>query len=183
MLLIMMMENESNGSGKRKPVVVQKRLSIRDQHLSRMHKMLDSYLNENIVNELESCVYENLKGHKDFESRYKQKISLLIQHLYPHSLVGNTYLGPKLLSGEFTPKHVAEIKTEADLNPHFWRCAQLKAVEAKQIAHGAQRALSDLMPCGKCGGKTEHIEMQTRSCDEAMTVKVFCPKCKIRFTV
>jgi len=147
-----------------------------------------------VILDLEQAFYESViswaheKGITEafdtrLESSYNCRLDRLIQHLHPQSNVNNTYLRPRLLNGELSPEDIAAMHNESDMNPYHWRCAQQKAVEARQISHGRQAALSDLIPCGKCGGPTAMDEQQTRGGDEAMTVFVFCPKCKISFVV
>jgi DNA-directed RNA polymerase subunit M/transcription elongation factor TFIIS len=161
---------------------------------SRLEKLLSSHIPMELLIQLEEEIHKvvvmNAKekgitdnSNKKFNDLYKMYISRIINHLHPESQIKNTYLLPKLLSGEITPKEIAEMRNESEMNPYHWRCAQQKAVEALKISHGIQSALSDLIPCGKCGGKTAYEEKQTRSCDEAMTVKVYCPNCNIKFVV
>jgi DNA-directed RNA polymerase subunit M/transcription elongation factor TFIIS len=170
-------DTSSTGSTKKKPVIKTK-ASARDLYREKMHQALDNYLPAALLDDLERLVYEN-----NSDDMAQRKMSILFHHLDPTSTVGNTYLTPKLASGELTVSAIAAFKSENDLNPNQGRYARRSMIEAQQIAHGVQRALSDLIKCRKCGGNTEYIEKQTRSCDEAMTVIAHCPKCKIKFTV
>lgn len=179
--------------------VLEIQTSTREAIQKRMVELLETHdgqtlIPKEIILALEQAFHENViswaqeKGITEvfdtrLENQYMQRLDLVIQHLHPDSNVGNTYLRPKLLSGELKPEDIAAMRNESDMNPYHWRCAQQKAVEARQISHGRQMALSDLIPCGKCSGPTQTDEKQTRGGDEAMTVFVFCPKCKISFAV
>jgi DNA-directed RNA polymerase subunit M/transcription elongation factor TFIIS len=112
---------------------------------------------------------------------YTNQAKLVYLHLSPSSHVDNNYLLPAVKEGLFTLKDVGSMN-ECDMNPVKWQGAMCKIAEAKQVSHGPQVVPSDIIKC-RCGGQTTFTESQTRSCDEAMTIKATCLKCGKRFNV
>ena len=175
-----------------KPICLKVSLNERKMVTDKLVKILGNHIPDNLIKELENEVHNNIvswayeTGISDsYDTRllntYKYRLNLILQHLHPDTQVKNTYLHPKLLSGELTPKNIAEMQNESDMNPLHWRCTRQKTIEAKQISHGEQRSLCDLIKCGKCGGNTEFTEKQASSGDEPMTVRVNCPRCNKTF--
>ena len=108
---------------------------------------------------------------------YTNQAKVVYLHLSPE----NTYLLPAIRSGELTFRTAGALN-ESNMNPVKWQGALSKIAEAKQVSHGPQVVPSDIIKC-HCGGQTTFTEAQTRSCDEAMTIKATCLKCGKRFTI
>lgn len=155
--------------------------------------LLQPFLPDDLANQLEHYIHEHtvntcsmLGVTNSSDARliynYTKRLSITYQHLNPNGRIGNNYLLPALKSGQISVMDIAQMD-ESEMNPKAWLCAQRKATEARQISHGAQKSLTSLIRCGKCGSKTEYEEKQTRSSDEAMTVSVSCPNCGNKFRV
>ena len=112
---------------------------------------------------------------------YTNQAKVVYLHLSPDSHIENNYLLPMIRSGQLTFSMVGAM-SESDMNPVKWQGALSKIAEAKQVSHGPQVVPSDIIKC-RCGGQTTFTESQTRSCDEAMTIKATCLKCGKRFNI
>lgn len=112
-------------------------------------------------------------------SGYTNQAKVVYLHLSPTTQ--NNYLLPAVRDGRLTFFTVGSM-SEGDMNPLKWQGAMSKIAEAKQVSHGPQVVPSDIIKC-RCGGQTTFTETQTRSCDEAMTIKATCLKCGKRFNI
>jgi DNA-directed RNA polymerase subunit M/transcription elongation factor TFIIS len=112
---------------------------------------------------------------------YSNQGKIIYLHLAPNSNIDNNYLLPAVQAGTLTFKDIGAM-SECDMNPAKWQGVMSKIAEAKQVSHGPQVVPSDIIKC-RCGGQTTFTESQTRSCDEAMTIKATCLKCGKRFNI
>jgi DNA-directed RNA polymerase subunit M/transcription elongation factor TFIIS len=112
---------------------------------------------------------------------YTNQGKIIYLHLAPDSNIENSYLLPAVREGTLTFRDVGAM-SECDMNPAKWQGVMSKIAEAKQVSHGPQVVPSDIIKC-RCGGQTTFTESQTRSCDEAMTIKATCLKCGKRFNI
>lgn len=186
-------DSEHEGSGLDTQPKIQVLPDLRQKTTATLHKKYDDWNGPEFIDELEQAVAERIvrfaidnEIHSSYDSRlehaYKQQLKTIILNLNPNSRLKNTQLLPKIRSGEVTAKQLANMD-ESDMNPSKWRSSQIKQQEATQISHGEQKATTSLIICGRCGSKTSYTEKQTRSSDEAMTVKVTCPGCGNTFSV
>lgn len=165
-------------------------MSNREKVIAKVSKYIEKYVPENIFMRLEKAVYDNVSEWATSEgvsdeslfSKYKSRMTMLCHHLNPEN---NDYLQPMLLSGKLSVEDIASMTSESELNPKNWHCEDSKITDARvsQIVNGVQLSTTSLIICYKCGSETIYEEKQTRSCDEAMTVKVLCPKCGKKFFV
>jgi DNA-directed RNA polymerase subunit M/transcription elongation factor TFIIS len=112
---------------------------------------------------------------------YSNQGKIVYLHLAPDSNIENSYLLPAIREGTLKFRDVGAM-SECDMNPAKWQGVMSKIAEAKQVSHGPQVVPSDIIKC-RCGGQTTFTESQTRSCDEAMTIKATCLKCGKRFNI
>ena len=127
--------------------------------------------------QLEEGIYSVSSNVQNYTSQAK----LVYLHLCPSSHMDNDYLLPAVREGLLSMEEVGAM-SECDMNPVKWQGAMSKIAEAKQVSHGPQVVPSDIIKC-RCGGQTTFTETQTRSCDEAMTIKATCLKCGKRFNI
>jgi hypothetical protein len=129
------------------------------------------------IAELEEGIYsvaENVNG-------YTNQAKVVYLHLSPDTQIENNYLLPAIRAGQLDFRAAGSMR-ESNMNPIKWQGALTKIAEAKQVSHGPQVVPSDIIKC-RCGGQTTFTESQTRSCDEAMTIKATCLKCGKRFNI
>jgi DNA-directed RNA polymerase subunit M/transcription elongation factor TFIIS len=129
------------------------------------------------ISQLEEGIYSVSTDVKNYTNQAK----LVFLHLCPDSHIDNDYLLPAVREGRLSLQEVGSM-SECDMNPAKWQGAMTKIAEAKQVSHGPQVVPSDIIKC-RCGGQTTFTESQTRSCDEAMTIKATCLKCGKRFNI
>ena len=77
--------------------------------------------------------------------------------------------------------------SDVELNPKEWsKQISIRAVEADQVVHGNTNiATTDQIKCPKrgCGAPVRYTEEQTRSADEAATIKAECVECGYKFNI
>lgn len=129
------------------------------------------------IAELEEGIYSVA----DSVHGYTNQAKVVYLHLSPDTQIDNNYLLPAIRAGELDFRTVGSM-SESNMNPIKWQGALTKIAEAKQVSHGPQVVPSDIIKC-RCGGQTTFTESQTRSCDEAMTIKATCLKCGKRFNI
>jgi DNA-directed RNA polymerase subunit M/transcription elongation factor TFIIS len=129
------------------------------------------------ISELEEGIFSVSRN----VNAYTNQAKVVYLHLAPNTHVENNYLLPALREGSITFRKLGAM-SECDMNPVKWQGALSKIAEAKQVSHGPQVVPSDIIKC-RCGGQTTFTESQTRSCDEAMTIKATCLKCGKRFNI
>jgi DNA-directed RNA polymerase subunit M/transcription elongation factor TFIIS len=113
---------------------------------------------------------------------YDQILGKVCLHLNPNSSVKNTYLLEQVKSGQIDIRDVASM-SPIDMHPQAWAKQSIAIqLETEQVAGGVKKAVTGIIKCKKCGSKTSYNEVQTRSCDEAATVTVHCPKCNTKWT-
>lgn len=98
----------------------------------------------------------------------------------------NEYIIDQLSTGQTKLKELPHM-SDADLNPKEWsKQLSIRAVEAAQVVHGNTNiATTDQIKCPKrgCGAPVRYTEEQTRSADEAATIKAECVECGYRFNI
>ena len=95
----------------------------------------------------------------------------------------NSYLLPAVLSGSVKLYQLANMNI-MELNPKAWgKQIRKNEAAARQVANGPNVLTTSMIKCGKCGSGVSYTETQTRSADEAMTIKATCPKCGNRFNI
>jgi transcription elongation factor S-II len=128
-----------------------------------------------IADNIEEAIY-NIYTFKLDENEYEQKARQLALNLNQTSYVKNTYLYPKVLNGEITPKQLVHL-TPQELFPSKWEHTILENKELlkKQVEGSKARATTDMFVCPKCKKReTTYYEQQTRGADEPMTKFITC---------
>lgn len=98
----------------------------------------------------------------------------------------NDYIIDQLSSGNLLLKDLPSM-SDTELNPSEWsKQLSTRAVEADQVVHGNTNiATTDQIKCPKrgCGASVRYTEEQTRSADEAATIKAECIECGYKFNI
>lgn len=98
----------------------------------------------------------------------------------------NDYIIDQLSSGNLSLKDLPSM-SDTELNPNEWsKQLTIRAVEADQVVHGNTNiATTDQIKCPKrgCGASVRYTEEQTRSADEAATIKAECIECGYKFNI
>lgn len=140
-------------------------------------------LDLNSINDLEESIY-NFAISMPLKSQvhtYTSKAKMIYLYLSPDSYIKNEYLLEAIKSNKINIKDIGSMN-ESYMNPSKWQGTINKIAEANQVSHGAQVVASDIIKC-HCGGQTTFTEQQTRSSDEAMTIKATCLKCGKKFNI
>jgi DNA-directed RNA polymerase subunit M/transcription elongation factor TFIIS len=142
-----------------------------------LKKLASAGLTEDDIDRLESGIFSASSN----STNYSNQAKIVFLHLAPDTTVVNDYLLPAVKDGRLSLEEVGGMK-ECDMNPDKWEGSRAQMAEAKLVSHGPQVVASDIIKC-RCGGQTTFTESQTRSCDEAMTIKATCLKCGKRFNI
>lgn len=166
----------------------------RQQAREILKRSLSSYFTEEELTSLECSIHAravikaSLQGvlemyNSKFLTIYNDILSNCVIHLNPSSYAKNTYLLNAVRSGDIPLDKVPSL-SQQELFPKIWdKQTQYKRAETQQISIGPKVATSKLIRCGRCGGETTYTEVQSRSCDEAMTIKVQCQSCGNKFNM
>ena len=142
-------------------------------------KQLNNLLkNDKLSQQIESVMYERFSMDINDEN-YEHKLKQLVLNLNPNSYIKNTYLLPRVISGEITPEKLL-IMAPVDLFPDKWAetIEANKELLKKQVEGSKSRATTDMFFCVKCKKReTSYYEQQTRSSDEPMTKFIKCVNC------
>ena len=144
-----------------------------------LEKKLGDLLDADSLDILERSIADEAASGR---STYDQTLSKVCLHLNPNSSIKNTHLLEKVKSGQIDIRDVASM-SPIDMHPQAWAKQSIAIhLETEQVAGGVKKAVTGIIKCKKCGSKTSYDEVQTRSCDEAATVTVHCPKCNTKWT-
>lgn len=118
---------------------------------------------------------------RDISQDYFQKIynSRIAEICFNLDQENSPFFIIKILNGEIDVSQIATLKC-TDISPEKWKVILDKReyAEYKRNNMGATKAYI----CRKCGGnKHTAYSLQTRSCDEPMTIFVHCQQCKYEF--
>ncbi len=121
-------------------------------------------------------------AHPHFQILYLGKARGLLCNMDASSYVGNTRLLQRLGEGEFKPHDVASMPPER-VFPERWQAAWEAKVRADEYLTTARpAAMTDQFQCNRCRKREcSYMELQTRSCDEPMSVFVQCLACGHRW--
>ena len=158
-------------------LTTESRAKMRSNLTKKLGEGTPAGLSSTDISELEEGIFSVSSNVQNYTNQAK----LVFLHLCPSSHVDNDYLLPAVREGRLSLQEVGSM-SECDMNPVKWQGAMTKIAEAKQVSHGPQVVPSDIIKC-RCGGQTTFTETQTRSCDEAMTIKATCLKCGKRFNI
>ena len=156
----------------------EQRHKIQKNLLSKLGPGTPADISEHDISSLEDGIYNHANENLHF---YNNQSKIIYLNLAPDSYINNTYLLSEFKSGRLTMNDISSMN-ESEMNPEKWQGAMSKIAEAKQVSHGPQVVASDIIKC-RCGGQTTFTEQQTRSSDEAMTIKATCLKCGKKFNI
>lgn len=159
---------------------------VQSRGKSVLEQKLGHLLDAESLHTLEIAIDEEVKMQlgdcPDGGQLYDQILCKVCLHLNPNSSVKNTYLLDQVISGNIDIKDVPAM-SPIDMHPHAWaKQSTAMKLETEQVAGGVKTAVTGIIKCKKCGGKTSYNEVQNRSCDEAATVTVHCPTCNTKWT-
>jgi len=151
------------------------------------NKFID-ILDVNLGSECERELYFQLRQDlrqdfpdKTFRREYLATAFNLLQNLDPEGIVGNTYLRPKVISGEITPQQLVAL-SDQDLYPPKWQKVKDQRLQEIKDENDMKLTTTDLYKCGKCGKReTTFYQLQTRSMDEPTTSFINCVNCGNRW--
>lgn len=169
--------------------------NIRDKARNILEEQLSESFTEEELTELEHHVHGAAiqdmckRGITDrldhrFQKTYDRILSTMCLHLNPESYIKNTFLQPAVKAGSLALSDLPYMNI-VDLNPVAWdKQLQTRHAEAQLVTEGHTNvATTTLIKCHKCGSGVKYNEVQTRSADEAMTIKAECIKCGFRFNI
>ena len=175
-------------------VVLEIPRTIRQKACNILHRKLNSYFTEEELQSLEGAIHNraqdigNEKGitechDREFADHYNTVLRNCVLNLDPKSYLKNTFLLAAVKDSSIQLVKVP-FMTPQEMLPQVWS-KQIRYMEAESqiVSVGEAVSTSDLIKCGKCGSETIFTERQTRSCDEAMTIHVKCPKCGNSFSI
>lgn len=153
------------------------------------HKRFD-WLNDKQIVELEIGIYNWTVDFADkcdiiknwvnerFKNIYMKKAISVTVNLDPSAYINNSTLAPRLKSNELNPREIPFMKADQIFPENWTTILKLKEKKEKTIFEEKPEAMTDQFRCEKCK-KRECVyrEVQTRSCDEPMTLFIKCIVC------
>lgn len=119
-----------------------------------------------------------------FASIYMSKARSLAFNMDPQSPVGNKNLVSRILEGELNPRDLA-FMTPAQIFPEQWKRVIDEKIERDEYIYNEKpAAMTNQFKCGKCKNREcIYQERQMRSCDEPMSIFVYCLRCGNRWRI
>lgn len=112
-----------------------------------------------------------------FISFYLNKGLNLIRNLDPTSSIKNTYLQPKVLSGEISPNQLV-VMPDQELYPPKWQKIKDRQLQDISVQTEEKVVTTSMYVCFKCNqAKCTYFQRQTRSSDEQTTTFITCLNC------
>jgi DNA-directed RNA polymerase subunit M/transcription elongation factor TFIIS len=117
-----------------------------------------------------------------FRKMYVDKVRSVALNLDGESYVGNVRLIHRLKDKEFLPSDLAAMDRHR-VFPEVWQ----KTIESKmrrdaQLGENTVASMTDQFKCRKCKKReTIYYEVQTRSADEPMDLRIYCLNCGNRW--
>lgn len=166
----------------------------RNKSLQCLENSLSKYLTKIQISDLEKGIYnwtlqfsdENEINknwnNKRFVNIYCDKVRSIIQNLDPTSVLGNKRLIERFNENEFKIFEIPFMKPE-NVCPEVWRgVLDAKLHKEQFLAQNKPAAMTNAFKCGKCKKReTLFKEVQTKSCDEPMTLFITCLNCGHRW--
>lgn len=155
-----------------------------------IYKKKLNWMNDKQIDELEKSVYnwaiqfaddnditKNWENER-FKNIYLRKAVAIAVNLDPSAYIKNDHLCKELRSNEIKTKEIPFLKPEQMFPGNWDEILRQKEKKEKTIFEEKPEAMTDQFRCGKCK-KRECLyrEVQTRSCDEPMTIFVKCISC------
>jgi transcription elongation factor S-II len=117
-----------------------------------------------------------------FKRLYLDKFRSVLANIDATSYVGNADLRARMRSGEFQPQHIAFMERQ-QVCPAVWRdLVEDKIKRDAHIGENTVTAMTDQFKCGRCKKREcVYYEVQTRSGDEPMDLRITCLNCGNRW--
>jgi transcription elongation factor S-II len=134
--------------------------------------------NDKLANDIETNIYEIYILNNN-NVAYEAKCRQIVLNLDPSSYIKNSYLLPKVISGEIKGESLVHLSPQ-ELFPERWEktIQENNELLKKQVEGSKARATTDMFLCGKCKKREcTYYEQQTRSADEPMTKFISCVNC------
>jgi transcription elongation factor S-II len=170
--------------------------SFRDKAISQLKKCssIATSLTDEDIQDLEKGVYNwciNFStergivknwSNRMFSKLYEDKFRSIVSNLDPTAYVQNQRLLQRLVEKEFMP-HQIPFMPRHNVFPEVWQSTM--DAKMKREAHMGKSmvtAMTDQFKCGRCK-KRECVyhEVQTRSADEPMDLRIYCLNCGNRW--
>ena len=113
---------------------------------------------------------------------YQDKLRSVAVNLDPNSYIGNSRLLMRLRDGEFHASELASM-SHPNLFPEIWQATiEAKMKRDAHLGESTMASMTDQFKCSKCKKReTIFYEVQTRSADEPMDLRVYCVNCGHRW--
>lgn len=158
-----------------------------------LKQQLNSYFTEDELNELEDSIHQTawelVEKHNVThieDTRFIRQYNILFEKVGMNldPAYGNPDLINQIKSGVYKLTDLPRMD-DTQLNPDEWdHQIKSRAIESQNVADGPSNVVTTtLIKCSKCGAGVTYKEEQTRSCDEAMTIKAECINCGKRFNI
>jgi hypothetical protein len=117
-----------------------------------------------------------------FVRLYEDKLRSVASNVDPGSYIGNARLLTRLKDGEFTAGDLASMSLP-NLFPEIWQSTiEAKMKRDAHLGENTMASMTDQFKCLKCKKReTIFYEVQTRSADEPMDLRVYCLNCGNRW--
>ena len=117
-----------------------------------------------------------------FRSLYADKLRSVASNADSNSYIGNVRLSCRLRDGEFRAVDVASMPCH-NVFPEIWQSTiEAKMKRDAQLGESTVASMTDQFKCRKCKKReTIYYEVQTRSADEPMDLRIYCLNCGNRW--
>lgn len=154
----------------------------------RIEQKFVNLLDSDVGSQCEEALYSKLCHQlgrdfpdKTFRREYLATAFNILQNLDPEGIVGNTYLLPKVQSGDISPQQLVTL-SDQELYPPKWQKVKDQRLKEIKDQNDMKLTTTDLYKCGKCGKReTTFYQLQTRSMDEPTTSFINCVNCGNRW--
>lgn len=113
---------------------------------------------------------------------YEDKLRSVGANLDPGSYIGNARLLSRMRDSEFSPRELASM-AHRNVFPEVWQSTiETKMKRDAQLGESTVASMTDQFKCRKCKKReTIFYEVQTRSADEPMDLRIYCINCGNRW--
>jgi transcription elongation factor S-II len=119
-----------------------------------------------------------------FAQLYGDKFRSVMANIDPNSYVGNKNLLQRLHDKQIQPHHLAFMERQ-QIFPEIWQSIiDEKTKRDAHIGESSIAAMTDQYKCGRCKKREcVYYEIQTRSADEPMDLRITCLNCGNRWRI
>ena len=117
-----------------------------------------------------------------FCALYLSKARSVLANLDPGAYVGNQRLAQRVRDAEFKPHAVAVMPVERVFPERWQAVVEMKIRRDEYLTTARPAAMTDQFKCNRCHKREcSYMELQTRSCDEPMSLFIQCLACGNRW--